>query len=36
VKGDSQQVLAVYIPEPQVRFLTVPRVTVKVHVQPTH
>jgi YbbR domain-containing protein len=36
VKGDSEQVLAVYIPEPQVRFLTVPRVTVKVHVEPTH
>jgi diadenylate cyclase len=32
VKGDSQQVLAVYIPEPEVRFLTVPRVTVKIHV----
>ncbi|MGD1068712.1 MAG: CdaR family protein [Bryobacteraceae bacterium] len=36
VKGDSQQVLAVYIPEPEVRFLTVPRVTVKVHVVPAH
>jgi YbbR domain-containing protein len=33
VKGDSQQVLAVYIPEPEVRFLTVPRVTVKIHVE---
>lgn len=36
VKEDSQQVLAVYIPEPEVRFLTAPRVTVKVHVEHTN
>jgi YbbR domain-containing protein len=36
VKGDSQQVLAVYIREPEVRFLTVPRVTVKIQVKQSH
>jgi YbbR domain-containing protein len=35
VKGDSEQTLAVYIREPEVRFLTVPRVTVKIRVRRT-
>jgi YbbR domain-containing protein len=36
VKEDSEQVLAVYMKEREVRFLTTPRVTVKVHVKNTH
>ena len=36
INGDSQQTLAVFIREPEVRFLTVPRVTVKVHLRKSH
>lgn len=36
IRGDTQQVLAVYIREPEVRFLTTPRVTVKVRIKKTH
>ena len=34
--GDSERTLAVYIAEPQVRFLGTAQVTVKIHVEPTH
>ena len=33
VTGDTEQKLSVYIAEPQVRFIGVPQVTVKIHVQ---
>jgi diadenylate cyclase len=36
VKGDAQQTLAVYSPEPEVRFLSSPQVTVKIRVQRTN
>lgn len=36
VKGDTSQSLAVYMPEPQVRFLDKARVTVSIHVKNTH
>jgi YbbR domain-containing protein len=35
LNGDSRQILAVYISEPEVRFLSKPQVTVKVHVERT-
>lgn len=33
VTGDTAQKLSVYIAEPQVRFVSVPQVTVKIHVE---
>jgi YbbR domain-containing protein len=36
VTGDTQQKLSVYIAEPQVRFVSVPQVTVKIHVEKSH
>jgi YbbR domain-containing protein len=36
VTGDSQQRLAVYVGEAEVRFVTTPQVTVKIHVQRGH
>ncbi|HVW85607.1 MAG TPA: CdaR family protein [Bryobacteraceae bacterium] len=36
VTGDTQQKLSVYIQEPEVRFVSVPQVTVKIHVEHTH
>ena len=33
VTGDTAQKLSVYIAEPQVRFISVPQVTVKIHVE---
>jgi YbbR domain-containing protein len=33
VTGDTSQKLSVYIAEPQVRFVSVPQVTVKIHVE---
>ena len=36
VTKDSQQSLSVYIGEPEIRFVSPPRVTVKIHVEQTH
>jgi YbbR domain-containing protein len=36
VTGDTQQKLSVYIGEPEVRFVGVPQVTVKIHVEKSH
>jgi YbbR domain-containing protein len=33
VTGNTEQKLSVYIAEPQVRFVSVPQVTVKIHVE---
>lgn len=35
VTGDTERALAVYSPEPEVRILNVPQVTVKIHVEQT-
>jgi YbbR domain-containing protein len=35
VTGDSTQRLSVYIGEPQVRFISTPQVTVKIHIEKT-
>jgi YbbR domain-containing protein len=36
VTGDTSQSLAVYMPEPQVRFLDRPRVIVSIHTKLVH